>query len=222
VAAHKRTEYFQGEAGRLQVVIDAPAQLPLRGLALVAHPHPLMGGTLDNKVAQTLARAFSDVACEAWRLNFRGVGESEGEHASGQGETEDMLRLATEITTRHPGLPLFLAGFSFGGYVQARVAARLLADPAGPQARRLMLVAPAVARFDVPAVPAGTLLIHGEQDDVIPLAQLLDWARPQELPVLLVPGADHFFHRRLAIIRTAVVSAAREALDDDARIGEGT
>ncbi len=221
MAARNRTEYFQGAAGRLQVVIDAPAQSPTRGIALVAHPHPLMGGTLDNKVAQTLARAFSDVACEAWRMNFRGVGESEGEHASGQGETEDMLLLAAAITARHPGLPLFLAGFSFGGYVQARVAARLLADPAGPQVRRMMLVAPAVARFDVPGVAAGTLLIHGERDDVIPLAHMLDWARPQELPVLVVPGADHFFHRRLATIRSAVVSAARESLAELDRSAAG-
>ena len=154
-------------------------------------------------------------------MNFRGVGESEGEHAAGQGETEDMLQLVAAITARHPGLPLFLAGFSFGGYVQARVAARLRAEPEGPQARRLMLVAPAVGRFDVPAVPADTLLIQGECDDVIPLAQLLDWARPQELPVLLVPAADHFFHRRLGVIRHAVALAAREVLDGAASLAAG-
>ncbi|MDE3009728.1 MAG: alpha/beta hydrolase [Pseudomonadota bacterium] len=171
-----------------------------------------MGGTLDNKVAQTLARAFTDAACEAWRMNFRGVGESEGEHAAGNGETDDMVQLVGLIAARYPGLPLFLAGFSFGGYVQARVAARLAQTPAGPQALRLMLVAPAVQRFDVPQVPADTLLIHGELDDVIPLAHLLDWARPQELPVLLIPSADHFFHRRLAVIRHAVAAAARDSL----------
>lgn len=213
MAPRTQTEYLDGAAGRLQVVVDLPPQPAPRGVALVAHPHPLMGGTLDNKVALTLARAFTDVGCEAWRMNFRGVGESEGEHASGAGETDDMVLLAQRITARHPGVPLFLAGFSFGGYVQARVAARLRTDPAGPQAARLMLVAPAVGRFDVPLVPEGTLLIHGENDDVVALSHLLDWARPQELPVLLVPGADHFFHRRLAVIRAAVASAARDVLE---------
>ena len=209
MAVRSQTEYFHGPAGRLQVVIDRPAGAPV-GVALVAHPHPLMGGTLDNKVAQTLARAFTDAGCEAWRMNFRGVGESEGQHDAGAGETDDMCLLAATLTARHPGLPLFLAGFSFGSFVQARTGARLAAQ--GAPARRLMLVGAAVGRFDVPPVPADTVLIHGELDDVISLAQVLDWARPQELPVLVVPGADHFFHRRLAVIRTSVANAVRESL----------
>jgi alpha/beta superfamily hydrolase len=205
-----QTEYFQGPAGRLQVVIDAPVRT-LRGLALVAHPHPLKGGTLDNKVTQTLARACNDAGCLSWRMNFRGVGESEGGHDGGQGETDDMCHLVGQITARHPGLPLFLAGFSFGAFVQARTAARLHEQGNTP-VRRMVLVGAAIGPFDVPSVPADTLLIHGELDDVIPLAALLDWARPQELPVLLVPGADHFFHRRLGLIRSAVVASVRDAL----------
>jgi alpha/beta superfamily hydrolase len=210
VAVRSQTEFLAGAIGQLEVLTDTPER-PLRGLALVAHPHPLMGGTLHNKVTQTLAKAFNDIDCLAWRMNFRGVGESAGVHDSGTGETDDMCLLAAEISTRHPGLPLFLSGFSFGAYVQARTAARLAAG-AGPKPRRLMLVGAAVGRFDVPSVPADTLLIHGEVDDVIPLAQLFDWARPQELPVLVVPGADHFFHRRLAVIRAAVAATLRDTL----------
>lgn len=210
MAIRTRTEHVDGKAGRLQVVIDTPDAAP-EAIALVAHPHPLLGGTLDNKVTQTLARACTDADCVAWRMNFRGVGESEGVHDAGDGETEDMLVLVDAITRRHPGLPLFLAGFSFGAFVQARAAQRL-AEQERVQPLRLMLVGTAVARFDVPPVPAGTLLIHGEVDDVIPLADLLDWARPQDLPVLVVPGADHFFHRRLHLIRATVAASIRDAL----------
>lgn len=205
------TEYFTGAAGQLQVVVDTPRSA-LKGLALVGHPHPLMGGTLDNKVAQTLAKAYSDAGCIAYRMNFRGVGESAGEHDSGAGETDDMCLLAQRITQQYPGLPLFLGGFSFGAYVQARTAQHLLAN-GQISPRRLMLVGTAVARFDVPSVPSDTLLIHGELDDVIPLSSLMDWARPQDIPVMVIPGADHFFHRRLAIIREAVVAAVLRTRD---------
>ena len=209
MATPNHTVYIAGAAGRLQVVVDTPVA-PLLGVALVAHPHPLKGGTLDNKVTQTLAKAFTDTGCVSWRMNFRGVGESEGVHDAGQGETDDMCQLAVELCARHPGLPLYLAGFSFGAFVQTRTAAQLALQVDGPQPRRLMLVGTAVARFDVPTVPADTLVIHGEVDDVIPLAAVLDWARPQDLPILLIPGADHFFHRRLGLIRHAVVNAVHE------------
>ncbi len=211
MAANTRTEYFSGPAGRLQVVVDSPRDA-IQGVALVGHPHPLMGGTLDNKVAQTLAKAYNDASCVAWRMNFRGAGESEGEHDAGSGETDDMCLLAQHITRQYPGLPLYLGGFSFGAYVQAKTA-QLLNHEGLITPRRLMLVGTAVARFDVPAVPSDTLLIHGELDDVIPLAGLMDWARPQELPVIVVPGADHFFHRRLSVIREAVSSAVRRTRD---------
>ncbi len=209
----RTTEYVEGPAGRLQVVADQPDRT-LQGLALVAHPHPLLGGTLDNKVTQTLARACNDAGLLAWRPNFRGVGESAGVHDAGTGETDDLLLLAHTLRARHPGLPLFLAGFSFGAFVQARVAARLAATDTAAAPARLMLVGTAVQRFDVPPVPADSLLIHGELDDVIPLSVLLDWARPQDLPLLVVPGADHFFHRRLHLIRQAVAAAVRDTLRD--------
>jgi len=212
MVARTHTEYFTGNAGRLQVVVDTPTQGPILGVALVGHPHPLMGGTLENKVAQTLAKAFTDAGCVAWRMNFRGVGESEGVHDAGTGETEDMCLLARRITEQYPGLPLYLGGFSFGAFVQARTAQTLRSEHSLIP-RRLILVGAAVARFDVPPVPSDTVLIHGEQDDVIPLSALFEWARPQDLPVLVVPGADHFFHRRLAIIREATAAAVYRTRD---------
>jgi len=177
-----------GAAGNLEVVVATPEQP--RGLALIAHPHPLYGGTLDNKVVQTLARAFIAQHHVAVRMNFRGVGASDGVYDEGAGETEDWLVVAQAMRTRHPDLPLALAGFSFGAFVQARVAARLAP-------RRLVLVGPAVNRFSVDQVPAGTLVIHGEEDDVVPLQAVLDWARPQSLPIVVVPGTGHFFHGKL-------------------------
>lgn len=177
-----------GAAGNLEVVVATPEQP--RGLALIAHPHPLYGGTLDNKVVQTLARAFIAQHHVAVRMNFRGVGASDGVYDEGAGETEDWLVVAQAMRTQHPDLPLALAGFSFGAFVQARVAARLAP-------RRLVLVGPAVNRFSVDQVPAGTLVIHGEEDDVVPLQAVLDWARPQSLPIVVVPGTGHFFHGKL-------------------------
>ncbi len=157
---------------------------------------------MDNKVVQTLVYAFNDLDCAAYRMNFRGVGASEGEHDHGIGETEDMLLLAQHAQSEQGPLPVFLAGFSFGCYVQTRVAQRI-------SAKQMVLVAPAVNRFEVAQVPANTLVIHGEVDDTVPLAAVLEWARPQNLPIALVPGADHFFHRRLQIIRQLVTSACR-------------
>jgi uncharacterized protein len=177
-----------GAAGNLEVVIGAP-ESP-RGLALIAHPHPLYGGTLDNKVVQTLARAFIAQHHVAVRMNFRGVGASDGVYDEGQGETEDWLVVARAMQARYPDLPVALAGFSFGAFVQARVAAQL-------EHRRLVLVGPAVNRFSVNEVPAGTLVVHGEEDDVVPLQDVLNWARPQSLPIVVVPGTGHFFHGKL-------------------------
>jgi uncharacterized protein len=190
-----------GAAGRLECALDRP-KAAVRAIALIAHPHPLFGGTMDNKVVQSLVYAFNDLDCAAYRLNFRGVGASEGVHDEGIGETEDMLLLAQHALANDPDLPIFLAGFSFGCYVQTRVAQRL-------SAKQIVLVAPAVNRFEVAQVPSNTLVIHGEVDDTVPLAAVLDWARPQNLPIALVPGADHFFHRRLQVIRQLVTTACR-------------
>lgn len=180
---------MKGAAGNLEVVVNAPAGAP-RGLALIAHPHPLYGGTLDNKVVQTLARSFTAQGQVAVRMNFRGVGASDGVYDEGRGETEDWLVVAAAMRARFSELPVTLAGFSFGAFVQTRVAADL-------EHQRLVLVGPAVNRFSVDAVPAGTLVIHGEEDDVVPLAAVLDWARPQSLPIVVVPGTGHFFHGKL-------------------------
>jgi uncharacterized protein len=179
-----------GPAGNLEVVINDPGEG--RGaLALIAHPHPLYGGSLDNKVVQILAKTFFRQGHVAVRMNFRGVGASDGVFDEGQGETQDWLVVAQALRARFGDLPLTLAGFSFGAFVQSRLAEHL-----PPQ--RLVLIAPAVGRFQLAAVPEHTLVVHGEQDDVVALADVLDWARPQSLPVVVLPGTGHFFHGKLA------------------------
>ena len=194
--ASTRREFVAGPAGRIECAVDAPEPpdgSALRGAALIAHPHPLFGGTLDNKVAQTLARTFVELGYEAWRPNFRGVGESEGTHDAGRGEVDDLYAVFEKIKKEKT----VLAGFSFGAAMQARLAQKVPSE-------RLVVIGVAVVNIEVPLVPAGTLVIHGEHDTTIPLAAVLDWARPQDLPVTLVPGADHFFHRKLHIIRDII------------------
>jgi uncharacterized protein len=193
---------IEGPAGPLVLALDAPIGSPPHGVAVVCHPHPLHGGTLDNKVAQTLARAFVQLGFVAVRFNFRGVGGSAGTWDGGAGEVDDAL--AVIASQRQPGQPPVLAGFSFGAYVASQAAARL---PAGEAAQRLVLVGPATANFPVAPVPADTLVIHGEADDVVPLAATLDWARPQALPVVVVPGAGHFFHGQLPLLKSLVTRA---------------
>lgn len=177
-----------GPAGNLEVVINDPGDA--RGLALIAHPHPLYGGTLDNKVVQTLTKALYGQGYLAVRMNFRGVGASDGVFDQGDGETEDWLLVAREMRNRFGPGPVVLAGFSFGAFVQTRVARQL-------EAQRMILVGAAVNRFRAEQVPADTLIVHGEEDDVVPLRDVLDWARPQGLAVVVLPGAGHFFHGRL-------------------------
>ncbi|MBN8443712.1 MAG: alpha/beta fold hydrolase [Thauera sp.] len=200
---------LRGHAGSIEVLIDAPEAV--RGVALVCHPHPLFGGANTNKVAHTLARSFRDLGYAAIRPNFRGVGQSEGVHDQGEGETEDMLSVISWAQSRWGVSPLALGGFSFGGFVQTRVANRL-ADGIAPP-RQLVLVGMAAGtaadgarHYDTPPVPKSipTLVIHGENDDTVALANVLDWARPQDLPVTVVPGADHFFHARLHVIRELI------------------
>ena len=186
-----------GPAGAIETVIDVSGDP--RGIALIAHPHPLHGGTLDNKVVQSLARAFTELGYVSLRPNFRGVGASEGKHDEGRGETDDMLAVLAYAQERFGNLPVSLGGFSFGASVQTRVAKRCTV-------RRMVLVATAVGRFAAEAVPADTVVIHGELDETVPLADIFDWARPQGLPVIVIPGADHFFHRRLHLIRNIVTS----------------
>ena len=203
----KATERYTiaGPAGALEVALNVPAHAP-RGIALVAHPHPQQGGTLDNKVAQTLARTFLALGYVATRFNFRGVGGSEGVFDDGVGETADALAALAHARTRfdvHSGaLPVALAGFSFGSYVQTRVSQAFGAE-------RLVLVGPAAQRLASMAVPADTIVIHGEDDDVVPLADVLAWARPQELPVIVFPGCGHFFHGRLPHLQRVIAGMWR-------------
>ncbi len=202
--AQTRRVMLAGPAGLLECALDDPAGPSPRGLAVVCHPHPLHGGTMDNKVVQTLARALVQLGYTAARFNFRGVGQSEGQWDEGRGEVADAQAVVAAL--RDEGQPLALAGFSFGGYVAAAVAHSLASDDA-LKAEHLALVAPAVSRFSVPTVAAGTQVIHGEADDVVPLAAVFDWARPQALPVTVVPGAGHFFHGQLPLLRSLVVGA---------------
>ena len=193
-----------GPAGAIEVAIDAPpAETVVRGVAVVCHPHPQHGGTMDNKVAQMLARSFVQLGYRAVRFNFRGVGASEGRWDEGHGEVDDALAVIAD--QRAAGLPLALAGFSFGAYVTSQ-AARRLAE-AGEPAERVVLVGPAAQNFDVAPVPADTIVVHGEVDDVVPLSAVLDWARPQHLPVIVVPGVGHFFHGQLTLLKSIVVNA---------------
>jgi alpha/beta superfamily hydrolase len=201
---------IDGPAGRIDVAVDRPDAGPPRGIAVVAHPHPLYGGTRDNKVVQTLARALLALGHVCWRPDFRGVGATEGSYDEGRGETEDLLAVIAAARAAEPDgetLPLVLAGFSFGIFVQSR-AARRLADAQRP-ASRLVFVGTAASRFDVEPVPPDTLVIHGEVDDTVPLSAVLDWARPQELPVVVIPGADHFFHRKLTGLKQLLVRELR-------------
>ncbi len=186
-----------GTAGHLEGAAHVPDVEP-RAIAVVAHPLPTMGGTMENKVAVTLAKTFAELGCVALRFNFRGVGTSEGEFTGGDGEEQDLIAVARYAQEQFGvELPLLLSGFSFGGYVAARAAHHL-----HPQ--HLVLAAPAVGRFAMPAVAPDTLVIHGEHDDVVPLADALEWARPLNLPIVVLPQADHFFHGRLTQLRDIV------------------
>ena len=211
---HSERFTLQGGAGMMECLLDKPAGEP-RGIALVAHPHPLYGGTMDNKVAQTLARTFVALGYLTVRFNFRGVGASEGVHDDGRGETDDMYLMFQHMRSRYPNLPVALSGFSFGTYVQSMLQQRLIAE--GTPAERLVLVGTAAGKWPMPQVPHDTILIHGEVDDTITLTQVLDWARPQDIPVIVIPGADHFFHRKLGHIKALVRQLWRrpgETLDD--------
>ena len=192
-----------GPAGAIECAIDSP-DAAARGIAVLCHPHPLFGGTMDNKVVQTLARACVALGYTSVRFNFRGIGASAGSWDEGAGEVDDAL--AVIAAQRQADMPLLLGGFSFGGYVAASAAQRL---PDAQRARQLLLIAPAVGNFKTPPVPAGTLLVHGELDDVVPLQALLDWARPPAQPlthaVTVLPGAGHFFHGQLTLLKQVIV-----------------
>ena len=192
---------IEGAAGAIETDLNDPGGTR-RGVALIAHPNPVQGGTKDNKVVTTLAKAFYNLGYVTARPNFRGVGASAGTHDAGVGETDDLIRVAAYLRERFGDTPLLLAGFSFGSFIQTRVAKQVTPE-------RMVLVGPAVNRFPAETVPAGTLVIHGENDDVVPLQAVFDWARPQQLPVVVVPGGEHFFHGRLNVLADIVVRYCR-------------
>ena len=200
----ERRSVIAGPAGALEVALNLP-EGEARGIALVAHPHPLQGGTMDNKVAQTLAKTFTALGYVGVRFNFRGVGGSEGAFDEGEGETDDALAALAHTRREFPAFtdaaPV-LAGFSFGTYVQTRVAQSVVPE-------RMVLVGPAVQRFTADAVPADTIVIHGEQDDIVALTDVLAWARPHELPVIVFPGCGHFFHGRLPQLQRVITGMWR-------------
>ena len=200
-----------GPAGSIEAVVDAPELAPgvaPRGVVVIAHPHPLFGGTMDNKVVQTLARAFVASGYQAVRFNFRGVGGSAGVHDEGRGECEDLLSVVAQVA---PEGPLALAGFSFGAFVTSHALAALWGQR---RIDHVVLVGTAASRFTVAPVPAEahgrTLVVHGEHDDTVPLAAVMDWARPQTLPVTVVPGGGHFFHGQLPLLKNLVVRHLEE------------
>ena len=218
MSRHERI-LVDGPDGKIEVFVEGHENP--QGIALIAHPHPLFGGTADNKVVTTLARAFREQGCITLRPHFRGVGGSEGEHDHGAAETEDLLALHAWVRARYAvpstrsgaPLPIYLAGFSFGAYVITLLAKRLAA--AGDPARWLVLVGTAAGfvegarAYETEAVAADTLVIHGSADQTVRLDNVLAWAEALELPVVVVPGADHFFHRRLHLIRDIIHRAWR-------------
>ena len=207
---NSQTRRFQlaGPAGAIEVLRDEQmADSPAKGAAVIAHPHPLYGGTMENKVVQTLARAFVQAGWIALRFNFRGVGATEGQHDEGRGELDDLLAV---VAAEAPAGPLALAGFSFGGSVAGLAIDKLWSARA---IEKIVLVGTGVTRLMPPALPAEAndraLVVHGEQDDTVPLSAVMDWARPQSLPVTVVPGGGHFFHGQLPLLKSLVVRHLR-------------
>jgi alpha/beta superfamily hydrolase len=204
---------FQGPAGVIEALCDVPETGPYTGTAVISHPHPLFGGTMQNKVVQTLAKAFVQNGWRAIRFNFRGVGASEGLYDEGRGELEDLMSVIAQSQSAH--LPtetsqpaLALAGFSFGAFVTSHAVARVASlNPLG-SLNKVVLVGTAASRFQVADIPVAlhdkTLVVHGEVDDTVPLASVIDWARPQFLPVTVIPGVEHFFHGQLPLLKSLV------------------
>jgi alpha/beta superfamily hydrolase len=204
--------FIDGQVGKIETVLAEPdkvSHVGINSIAVIAHPHPLYGGTMDSKIVHTLFKTLPELGFFTVKFNFRGVGKSEGVYDNGVGEVEDVLSVAAAIKKKlsvsFNSSPLLLAGFSFGGAIQAHAAQQL-----NPQ--QLIMVAPSVERLKAPPVvghAACTLIIHGDRDDVVPLKSVLDWAAPQELPVVVIPGAEHFFHGRLHILRRVILDSCR-------------
>ncbi len=203
---HTQRLTLSGPAGEIEALRDAAADGTSRGVVVITHPHPLFGGTMTNKVVQTLARAFVQCGWSAVRFNFRGVGATQGSHDEGRGELDDLLAVIAQVAPAASTPALALAGFSFGSFVVSRAVQRLWEVR---PIEKLVLVGVAASRFDVAPIPPAlhlqTLVLHGEKDDTVPLTDVLDWARPQALPVLVAPGVEHFFHGQLPLLKNLVV-----------------
>ncbi|AFZ83295.1 hydrolase of the alpha/beta superfamily [Candidatus Kinetoplastibacterium blastocrithidii TCC012E] len=201
---------FGGKSRNIDCAIEWPLG-EILGLALVLHPHPLYGGSRDNKIVTTVASECSDRGLVSVRPNFRGVGKSDGAFDNAIGETEDMLYLLSQIHLIYPELsklPIMLAGFSFGSAVAAQVYSSLLHNNKYSLYKSLILIGSAVHRFEFKKVslPDNSLIIHGEDDEVVPFDELLEWIRPKSLPIVMIPSCTHFFHGRLLILRRIVAS----------------
>ena len=209
-----RRYLLPGPVGAIEVLEDLPTSEPVVGVAVIAHPHPLFGGTAENKVVQTLARAFVLCGWRALRFNFRGVGATEGVHDAGEGELQDLLAVIEHACQGGRTQPLALAGFSFGSFVVSHALQALGLDRM-PQ--KLVMVGTAASRFTVAQIPPEmhlrTLIVHGEQDETVPLADVMNWARPQRLPVTVIPAGEHFFHGQLPLLRGLVVRHLRAPTD---------
>ena len=206
-----------GPVGPIDVALDLPnpgsradgAAEPVAAIAVIAHPHPLHGGTRDNKVVQTIARALLAAGCACWRPNFRGIGGTAGIFDEGRGEAQDLLAVIDHAAAHETAaglaapIPLYLAGFSFGSYVQTVVSETI--DPQRFALAPMIMLGTAVSRFDVRHVPENSIVIHGETDDVVPLQSVMDWARPQGLPVIVLPGSGHFFHGQLNRVKSLIL-----------------
>jgi alpha/beta superfamily hydrolase len=200
--------FVKGPTGKLETIVLVPASKP-RGIAIIAHPHPLYQGNMDNKVVYILSKALLESGYLTVKFNFRGVGASEGSHAEGIGEIDDVLAVTQSIRHQYDiesdHLPLLLAGFSFGGAIQAYVAQQL-----NPE--KLVLIAPSVARMKAPPVvdhADSVFIVHGSLDDIVSLQSVLDWATPQTIPITVIPGAEHFFHGKLAILKQVILNACK-------------
>jgi alpha/beta superfamily hydrolase len=197
---------IQGPAGALEAIVEDTA-VAGSSYAIVCHPHPLFGGTMDNKVVTTVARALHETGIPTVRFNFRGVGASAGAFDQGVGETADADAVAAWGKERWPDRTLVIAGFSFGAYVALRLAQQRVP-------RHLITVAPAIQRFDASemAVPrAPWLVVQGDADDVVDPAAVIDWVNGLDPKPRLVVlhGVGHFFHGRLRELQDAVVDAIR-------------
>lgn len=201
-----QTQLIHTPSGILEALQELPKTLvdsKPKGIAILSHPHPLHGGTMDNKVVQTMGRSFSYAGWTVVRFNFRGVGKSEGQFDHGVGETEDLLNIISHFA---PEGPICLGGFSFGASVTCRALNRLQKTR---DIKKVVLVGLAASRFEAPAIDPdyqlGTLVIHGEDDETVELKHVMTWAKEQIMPVTVVPQTGHFFHGQLSLLKGLII-----------------